>query len=43
MRAICGIQIKDDKNPKALKMMLHLTETFHQFAIANSAHWYGHV
>ena len=42
-RAICGLQLKDRKRSKDLKLMLGLNETIDQLAMANSVCWYGHV
>ena len=41
MRAMCGVQFKDIKG--SMDLMLCLDETTDQFAMANSARWYGRV
>ena len=40
---IYGIQLKDREISKDLILMLGLNEAIDQLAMANSAHWYGHV
>ena len=43
MRAMCGVQLKDRKRSTDLMIMLGLSETTDQLAIANSVRWYCHV
>ena len=43
VRPMCGVQLKDSKRSKDLMLMLGLKETIDKLAMANSAHWYGHV
>ena len=43
MRAMCGVQLKDTKRFTDLMLMLGLSETIDQLAMANSVCWYGHV
>ena len=43
VRAMCGVQLKDRKRSTYLMFVLGLSETIDQLAMANSAHWYGHV
>ena len=41
--AMCGVQLKDRNRSTDLMLMLGLTETIDQLAIANSVCWYGYV
>ena len=43
VRGMCGVQLKDRKSSTDLMFVLGLSETIHHLAMANSAHWYGHV
>ena len=43
VRAMCGVQLKDKKRYTDLMLILILSETIDQLAMANSVHWYGHV
>ena len=43
VRAMCGVQLKDIKRSTDFMFMLGVKETIDQLAMANSAHWYGHV
>ena len=40
---MCGVQLKDGERSKDLMLVLGLSETIDQLAMANSVHWYGHV
>ena len=41
VRAMCGVQFKDRE--RFTDLMLILSETIDQLAMANSVRWYGHV
>ena len=41
VRAMCGVQLKDRKRAMDM-LMLGLTETTDQLAMANTVHWHGH-
>ena len=43
VRAMCGVQLKDERRSMDLMFMLGLKETTDQLAMANSVRWYGHV
>ena len=43
VRAISRVQLKDRKRSKDLMLVLGLSETTDQLAMANSVCWYGHV
>ena len=43
VRAMCGEQLKDRKRSTDLMLILDLSETIDQLAMANSVRWYGHV
>ena len=43
MKAICGLQLKDNKRSADLMFVLCLSETIDQLAIESSVRWYGHV
>ena len=43
VRTICGVQLKDRKRCTDLMLMLGLTETIDQLAMASNVCWYGHV
>ena len=41
-RSMCGVQLKDACSVD-LVLMLGLSKTIDQLAMANNVHWYGHV
>ena len=43
VRAMCGVQLKDKKRYTDLMLILILSKTIDQLAMANSVRWYGHV
>ena len=43
VRAMCVVQLIDRKISTNLMLMLGLSETIDQLAVANSVRWYGHV
>ena len=43
VRAMCGVQLKNEKKSKNLMLMLGLNQTIDQLAMAISVQWYGHV
>ena len=43
VRAMCGAQLKDRKRSTDLMLMLGVSETIDQLAMANSVRWHGHV
>ena len=43
VREMCGVQLKDRKRSIDLMLMLGLSDTVDQLAMANSVCWYGHV
>ena len=43
VRAMCRIQLNYRKRAKVMMLMLSLDDTIDQLAMANSAHWHGHV
>ena len=43
VRAMCGVQHKHRNRSTDLMIMLGLSETIDQLAMANSVFWYGHV
>ena len=43
MSDMCGVQFNDRKRPTDMMLMLGLSETMDQLAMANSVRWYGHV
>ena len=43
VRAMCGVQLKDEKMSKDFVLLLGMDETIDQLAMANSVRWYGHV
>ena len=40
---MCGVQLVDGKGAKCLMLVLDLSETIDQLAMANSVRWYGDV
>ena len=43
VRAMCGVQLKERKISTELMLMLGLSETIDQMAMANNVRWYDHV
>ena len=43
VRAMCGVQLKHRKRSTDFMLMLDVSETIDQLAMANSVHWHGHV
>ena len=43
VKEMCGVLLVDIKRDNDIMLMLGLNETLGQLAIANSAHWHGHV
>ena len=43
VRAMCGVQLTDRKRGKDLMLVLCLTETIGQLAMANSVFWCGYL
>ena len=43
VRAMCGVHIRDIKRANDLMLVLGLSETIDQFAMASCFHWYVYV
>ena len=43
VRAMCGVQLKDRIFFAYLMLILGLSETIDQLAMAGCVHWYGHM